>query len=396
VKLAIITSAFPFGDGESFLFSEISQLANHFDVLVLPTLPRTPDNRYPLNNVRTRRLSTFSLAVLPLAVAAMFRAPARSAKALACLLSNATSLRVLLKNLAVFPKALAVAEILFREGTQHIHAHWLSTPSTVAFLSAGINSISWSATGHRWDIEENNILAAKLKTAAFFRLISIKTADTLTKVLRCKSPKVKIIHIGVDCSPDPPQAPANGHQLNILYPARLDPMKGHKLFLLALRRFLNQGAAAHCFFAGDGPFRKHLQKMILELRLAENVTMAPVPHFTLLQWLASGKFDIVALTSGDRTGAYEGIPVSLMEGMAAGLPCIATRTGGTPELVNSSNGFLVTPENVEEICIALNSLMDNGVRKDLGRNAHHTVFMSFNAERTSKQLADLIFAALTQ
>lgn len=72
---------------------------------------------------------------------------------------------------------------------------------------------------------------------------------------------------------------------------------------------------------------------------------------------------------------HEGLPMSLLEAMYAGLPCIATDVDGIPELIRSgSNGILVEPGNIEQIKSSMMQLVQNKeLRKKLGREGHQTV-----------------------
>ena len=66
----------------------------------------------------------------------------------------------------------------------------------------------------------------------------------------------------------------------------------------------------------------------------------------------------------------EGLPLSIVEAMALGLPCIATRVGGVPELIDHGyNGYLITADRVDELVYSIKKLMDD--RDLLVRMGHH-------------------------
>ena len=84
----------------------------------------------------------------------------------------------------------------------------------------------------------------------------------------------------------------------------------------------------------------------------------------------------------------EGIPVSIMEAMSFGIPCIATNVGGNPEIVNATNGFLISANpSVEEIKKVLIDFMQLNTEKhiELRRNARKTWEQNFNAESNYTQ-----------
>jgi glycosyltransferase involved in cell wall biosynthesis len=97
-------------------------------------------------------------------------------------------------------------------------------------------------------------------------------------------------------------------------------------------------------------------------------------------------FDIYALPS-----VCEGLPVALIEAMDAGLPIVATRVGGTPELIlHGQTGLLVEPENVEELATSIRSLLiDPGKRAQMGEAARIRMKTEFTVESMAKRYAEL-------
>jgi glycosyltransferase involved in cell wall biosynthesis len=91
----------------------------------------------------------------------------------------------------------------------------------------------------------------------------------------------------------------------------------------------------------------------------------------------------------------EGIPVALMEAMAAGLPVVATRLSGTPELVQDGvTGLLVEPQAPEALAAALERLLsDADLAAELSRNARALVERSFSLTTEARRLGDLFEAA---
>jgi glycosyltransferase involved in cell wall biosynthesis len=76
----------------------------------------------------------------------------------------------------------------------------------------------------------------------------------------------------------------------------------------------------------------------------------------------------------------EGLPVSMLEAMAAGLPVIVTPVGGIPEAIQDGrNGLLAQPRNPEELAAAIRRLLtDEGLRSRLGQRARQTVREHFD------------------
>src|SRR5208283_835295 len=78
----------------------------------------------------------------------------------------------LAKNLAVYPKGLWLGGMARAWQADHIHAHWVSTPTTMGMVAGIVSQTPWSCTAHRVDIALNNLLAEKLRQASFVRFIS--------------------------------------------------------------------------------------------------------------------------------------------------------------------------------------------------------------------------------
>lgn len=124
---------------------------------------------------------------------------------------------------------------------------------------------------------------------------------------------------------------------------RLSPEKGPDIFLDALGQLKDLNVVA-CI-VGDGPQRSSLEAQATALGIADRIRWAGrIPDAVRV----FGAFDVVALSS--RT---EGTPIVLIEAVHAGIPAIATRVGGVPDLVTDNEAFLVSPLSATEISAAV-------------------------------------------
>ncbi len=110
---------------------------------------------------------------------------------------------------------------------------------------------------------------------------------------------------------------------------------------------------------GDGPLRAALEARVAELGLADSVHFAgKVPHDDVGAWL--GACDVLVLPSRS-----EGLPTVVCEAMLAGRAVIASRVGGTPELVeDGATGMLVEPGDVPALAAALADVAHNPGRTE--------------------------------
>ncbi|MEG6513896.1 glycosyltransferase family 4 protein [Desulforamulus ruminis] len=130
--------------------------------------------------------------------------------------------------------------------------------------------------------------------------------------------------------------------------ARLAPQKGVSYFLKAAS--LLKDYQVNFLVVGDGPLREELEQEAAELGLKNRVTFAGRRE-NIPEILAT--LDIFVLPS-----VTEGLPLTILEAMAAGKPVVATRVGGIPEaIVEGKTGLVVPPRDPEALAIALAGLL---------------------------------------
>jgi colanic acid/amylovoran biosynthesis glycosyltransferase len=401
VRLGVISARYPYGAHEPYLDAELRALAPHLDSLtVIPTSPRTSERGYADVPGEVVRVSLFGRETLSLAARTLVRSPRRTVAAVAALLAESTSWRVRLKNLAVLPKGLAVAELARVRRLEHLHAYWLSTPATVAWLAARIADIPFSATAHAWDIYEDNIAGRKIRDAAFVRAISERGRSDLLALTRGDPERVHVVRVGVALG-DVRIANTNSVEsqrlkgveaLRILCAAALVIKKGHRILLDALSVLRDRGVEFSCTLAGEGPLREEIVARISALALRDHVHLiGTVPHSELLERLARGEYDVSVLASIELGVGREGVPVSLMEAMAAGAVVVATNSGSIGELVDRTTGVIVPHSDARALADGLaNIAADAALRERLREAARERVTREFDIVKTTARLRLLL------
>lgn len=391
-RILYITANLPFGPGEAFFIPEVNELRRQgHEVLIVPRSPRgsvvnADAAQFPAFSVRQSVLST---AVLIGALAEALRHPGRALASLA-LLRHSRGWRMLLKNLAVYPKGLWLARLARRWGADHIHTHWASTTATMALVASEVSRIPWSFTAHRWDIPDNNLLSLKVERDAFSRFISQSgMAMAAYAGVSGLEQRSCIIHMGVDLPKSPSAVASDSSPRIILCPANLIPVKGHRYLLKALALLKARGITCNLHIAGQGELRPSLEQQCVELDVSDLVTfLGQVPHEMLLRRYTAGEVAMVVLPSVDLgNGEHEGIPVALIEAMGYGIPVISTTTGGIPELLHDAAGVLVPPADPEALANALQQvLQDEGLRTRLSVAGRRRVEEEFAVQHTVSQL----------
>ncbi len=392
MKLGYVSARFPFAAAEQFFEPEVNSLADAFDVVLFPTRATQARNYYPNLRATAHYIGLFDARVAALAFGEFRRAPGAVLRELRRVAFARCATRARVVNLALFPKALALASEARRLGIEHLHVNWMTSSATIVLVASRLTGIPFSITAHQHDIFYDNLTVEKVREAEFVRVISARNCRHLQELVPAElRGKCVVVHLGV-ALPAAPAEPPPERALRILCSARMCVWKGHRYLLAALARLRDAGLPFACDLAGDGEIAAEVAALIRTLRLGDRVRMlGNVPHAALIASLENGAYDLVVLASTERDGEHEGIPVALMEGMAVELPVVATRTGSIPELVDAACGILVPQADPDALAAALAALAaDPAMRRALGENGRRRVLTDFETGETTKRLAELL------
>jgi len=179
------------------------------------------------------------------------------------------------------------------------------------------------------------------------------------------------------------------HNLIIGNVARLSREKDHNTLLAAFAIVSNELRNVKLIIVGDGPLSEELQAKSIALNISSNVLFLgmrnDIPELLKL-------FDIAVLSS-----ITEGIPLTLLEAMAAGLPIVATNVGGNPEVVEDQiTGLLVPAKNPSALAEAMIHLLKNeNKRIEMGEAGRKRVQKYFNLDLMVKQYEAIYETFLT-
>lgn len=229
---------------------------------------------------------------------------------------------------------------------------------------------------------------AQLAAFKFCDAVICNSAAAAEKLLQSGLPHSKVRTIGNALAPaafaeTSPLVPRRAGALRVGMIARMNATyKNHIGFLRAAAQIHNRFPSTEFLLAGDGPLRGQLESEAASLGIGNSVQFLgdcrDVPAV-----LAS--LDVVVVPSDS-----ESLSNVVLESMAAGLPVVATRVGGNPELVDESRGFLVPAGDVEALASATEKLLSNAaLRAELGQNARIFAQTHFSAKAVIRQYEEL-------
>jgi phosphatidylinositol alpha-1,6-mannosyltransferase len=175
--------------------------------------------------------------------------------------------------------------------------------------------------------------------------------------------------------------------------SRLMTRKGQDQIIQALPQVLKVVPLASLIIVGDGPYRKHLEKLTADLGLRDNVHFTgKVDQAQLANWYAAG--DVFAMPCRTRVGGWdvEGLGIVFLEASATGLPVIVGNSGGAVDAVlDGETGFLVNGNNLSEISDRLIELLANqDLAKRMGSAGRNWVAREWTWEHSFKRLESLL------
>lgn len=417
-NLMIVTSAYPYGKGESFLRAELEHISRYFDrVELVPSVlpaggPGTGDQHVNFGYARKRwsALRAFHVARAFAAslwdyrwiddAACVLRGPHRyqKAKELARALYRARFFQDFLEN------------HILRQGHEFdlVYFYWMIPEAlgAAAFRDKHRPNLKVVARAHGGD------LYADRRAGNYIGLRGsiVSTIDNIYCVseagrgyLRDRYPdaadKVRLARLGVNDPGYLNLQPAGG-ALSIVSCSFAVEEKRLHLIVEAIAHLVVHypGLGVKWTHVGDGPLYAQLCAVVSERlgRRAQAILKGYQTQDQIMAAYRTEQFDVFVNVS-----QYEGIPVSLMEACAVGIPLVATDVGGNREIVSAANGVLLAPNpDIADIAFALLTFADRkrarafreGSRAEWERNYN----AALNHDAFGRQLARTPDPALAQ
>ncbi len=296
---------------------------------------------------------------------------------------------------------------------QILHAHFATEPADAARHWSQRIGVPFTFTAHGYDIRRKPPpdFADRARAARALVTVSEANRQYIVKMFGVPREHIRVVPCGVDTNRFVPRGshPTERSALDrgasagvseaarcsapplIVCVARHVKVKNLGLLLDACALLRDRGVAFKCVSVGDGICRGELETQHAQRQLGDCVEFAGAQeHQQVLAWWQQA--DIAVLTSEN-----EGMPVSLMEAAACGVPAVATSVGGIPELIEHRvTGLLTPPGDAAGLADSLQSLLlDPTRRARMGALARERAMEHFSLSRQVDSLLGLWSEFLT-
>lgn len=269
----------------------------------------------------------------------------------------------------------------------HTHSTKAGLLGRLAARLAGVPAVLFTA--HGWAFAEGRASWKRRFLAQYERLIAKITTKIICvsehdrqlalKFKVTRPERLVVIHNGLDPLPfrqataarvASPEETSQGPL--VMFVGRLAPPKDLMTLLAAFERI----SIGNLILVGDGPLRSRIEQSVEERGLSSRVSLLG-ERTDIPECLAAS--DVFVLPS-----RWEGLPITIIEAMMAGLPVVATHVGGVAELVEDGiTGFLVPSEEPRALADAIQKLLDDKeLRLRLGQAGREKALKEFTLEQT--------------
>jgi glycosyltransferase involved in cell wall biosynthesis len=199
--------------------------------------------------------------------------------------------------------------------------------------------------------------------------------------------RLHVIHGGVDLRCHPPRSAAQPADVDLICVARLEHYKGVLDLIEAMSLLVRARPGTRLLLVGDGGARREVEALIARRALGDAVTLAGARE-DVVPALHRGRLFVLP-------SREEGLSNALLEAMACGLPVVATRVGGNPEVVDDEVGWLVPARDPARLAAAIGgALTDPAGLRARGDRARARVAARFDVEACARAYQNLYLRLL--
>ncbi|HEV2710975.1 MAG TPA: glycosyltransferase family 4 protein [Edaphobacter sp.] len=293
----------------------------------------------------------------------------------------------------------SIRELVARTEADVVHAHGYKADVYVYRALRGTET-PFVSTCHNW--LKGNLMVSLYGAVDRFVLRNYDGVVAVSEEVRARlrksgvcSDKIHLIQNGIDLRPFAKATPSlrtaseRENSLLVGWIGRLSKEKGVDIFLRASKQVLARLSSTRFVIVGDGPDLDKTNSLIDELGIRSNVSLAG-----RRENMASVYASLDLMVSSSR---QEGLPMAILEGMASGLPLVATAVGDVPMVViDGSTGAVVRSEDVKLLADAMIQLLQDGKLRDcFGTAGKRLVKEQFSAERMATNYMDVYSEVIT-
>jgi len=391
-KLILFTTSFPYAGGEQFLETEIKYLSEEFDeIIIIPAkkslnIRKIPQN-VTINNAICDLNKSFVSRIKKIFSPIFFRAISFNMKENIYLFINIIYIIETKKWLEIYIDN-NINNTLF-------YTYWFGSPTTALSLIKKKHDIKFITRVHGGDLYENvhgfNKFPYReqvLQNIDKIFTISSKGKIHLSKKYKVANNKIIISRLGVKSSKTIAKF-SSDDTLRIVTCSSMIPVKRLDFLIYSLILLKNKNIKIYWTHIGDGYLRNKLRN-IAEKELSDNIEYefkGSLSNNEVYEFYKLNHVDIFVNCSES-----EGVPVSIMEAQSFGIPVVATDVGGTSEIVNNENGFLLHGKGThEELANILHGIYKDKTLLALKREKSLETFNEkYNAENNYKKFSEII------
>jgi glycosyltransferase involved in cell wall biosynthesis len=268
--------------------------------------------------------------------------------------------RALVHSLAAVVLAASFVPVVRRRRIAHIHAHFATLPAEAAWALAAFTDTTYSITTHAYDLfMSTRGLDRRVGGARFVACIS----EYNRRFLRARgngSPEFPLVHCGVATGEmrRPAHVP-NGKAPRLIMVSSFQAKKGHAVLVEALHR-CEPLQSVRLDLVGSGPLEPEVRELVHAAGLGDRVRFHGDQPEDAVRRMVAGSDALVQPSVVAPDGDMDGIPNTLIEAMALGIPVVTTSLSGIPELVvDGVTGIVVRPGDPEALAAGLRRVIED-------------------------------------
>jgi glycosyltransferase involved in cell wall biosynthesis len=395
--LVIFTSGFPYGSSETFLETEIEYLAKSFDkltIVVTEVVNKSEVRKVPANCELIHLTLDYSLKTqLKSLLSSLDRIFWKELFRIKKIYQSKITLQHIKIALLSLQRAKVVKNFIAhysikREDKLLFYSYWcMDTAIGIALARQKNNNIRGVSRIHGWDVyfdvHQSNYLPYRelvVKKINKIASISERGIKAIKEQWKVEVTNVTLYRLGTYSQQ---RIDFDGKDvIKIASCSNLIPLKRVHLIVETLKKIEKNVEWTHF---GDGVLMDGIKENVQNLPSNIKVDLkGRIPNKEIFEVYQEIKPHLFINVSSS-----EGIPVSIMEAMSFGIPCIATNVGGNSEIVNNENGFLLSENpTIEQIKLAIFEVHENHCQKS--ENAYNTWKEQYNAEKNYSHFCELL------